>query len=99
MLETNVVVGPIVGSLLAVGTIGVLGGRARDRNSVIGILMPFGLGVLFLALYKGRTAPRNPDMELDHPASAPAPRSARPRRSHLRSPVAMAPKTPLLHAR
>ncbi|MFG2471621.1 metal ABC transporter permease [Streptomyces canus] len=58
LLETNVVVGSIVGSLLAAGTIGVLGVRARDRNSVIGILMPFGLGlgVLFLALYKGRAA-------------------------------------------
>jgi zinc/manganese transport system permease protein len=58
LLETNVVAGSIVGSLLAAGTIGVLGVRARDRNSVIGILMPFGLGlgVLFLALYKGRAA-------------------------------------------
>ncbi|MGY5139023.1 metal ABC transporter permease, partial [Streptomyces nigrescens] len=35
-----------------------LGVRARDRNSVIGIIMPFGLGlgVLFLSLYKGRAA-------------------------------------------
>jgi zinc/manganese transport system permease protein len=32
--------------------------KARERNSVIGVLMPFGLGlgVLFLALYKGRAA-------------------------------------------
>ena len=38
--------------------IGVLGVRARDRNSIIGVLMPFGLGlgVLFLALYQGRAA-------------------------------------------
>ena len=38
--------------------IGLLGVRARDRNSVIGVVMPFGLGlgVLFLALYQGRTA-------------------------------------------
>ena len=38
--------------------IGALGLRARDRNSIIGVLMPFGLGlgVLFLALYKGRGA-------------------------------------------
>ncbi len=38
--------------------IGSLGSRARDRNSIIGVLMPFGLGlgVLFLALYKGRAA-------------------------------------------
>ena len=58
LLGTNVVAGSIVGSLLAAGAIGVLGVRARDRNSVIGILMPFGLGlgVLFLALYKGRAA-------------------------------------------
>lgn len=58
LLGTNIVAGSITGSLLAAGAIGVLGTRARDRNSVIGILMPFGLGlgVLFLALYKGRAA-------------------------------------------
>ncbi|QNP74758.1 metal ABC transporter permease [Streptomyces roseirectus] len=58
LLGTNIVAGSIVGSLLAAGAIGVLGARARDRNSAIGILMPFGLGlgVLFLALYKGRAA-------------------------------------------
>ncbi|MYW20572.1 metal ABC transporter permease [Streptomyces sp. SID2955] len=58
LLEMNVVAGSIVGSLVAAGAIGVLGARARDRNSAIGILMPFGLGlgVLFLALYKGRAA-------------------------------------------
>ncbi|MFF7052896.1 metal ABC transporter permease [Streptomyces griseorubiginosus] len=58
LLGTNIVAGSITGSLLAAGAIGLLGTRARDRNSVIGILMPFGLGlgVLFLALYKGRAA-------------------------------------------
>ncbi|GGR38520.1 metal ABC transporter permease [Streptomyces netropsis] len=57
-LELNIVAGAIAGSLLAAGAIGVLGVRARDRNSVIGIIMPFGLGlgVLFLSLYKGRAA-------------------------------------------
>ncbi|MBS1848419.1 MAG: metal ABC transporter permease [Actinobacteria bacterium] len=54
----SVVVGSIVGSLLAAVVIGALGVRARDRNSFIGVLMPFGLGlgVLCLALYQGRTA-------------------------------------------
>jgi zinc/manganese transport system permease protein len=58
LLGANIVAGSIVGSLIAAGAIGVLGSRARDRNSAIGILMPFGLGlgVLFLALYKGRAA-------------------------------------------
>ncbi|WP_405813932.1 metal ABC transporter permease [Streptomyces sp. NBC_01390] len=58
LLGVNIVGGSIVGSLLAAGAIGALGARARDRNSAIGILMPFGLGlgVLFLALYKGRAA-------------------------------------------
>jgi zinc/manganese transport system permease protein len=52
----NVALGSVVGSLIAGLLIGVLGVRARDRNSVIGVLMPFGLGlgVLFLALYQGR---------------------------------------------
>ena len=58
LLSVNVVVGSMVGSLLAAVVVGVLGTRARDRNSIIGVLMPFGLGlgVLFLALYKGRAA-------------------------------------------
>ncbi|WP_189781962.1 metal ABC transporter permease [Streptomyces capitiformicae] len=58
LLGVNIVAGSIVGSLIAAGAIGVLGARARDRNSVIGVIMPFGLGlgVLFLALYKGRAA-------------------------------------------
>ncbi|MFI6007353.1 metal ABC transporter permease [Streptomyces sp. NPDC051243] len=58
LLGVNIVAGSIVGSLVAAGAIGVLGARARDRNSVIGVIMPFGLGlgVLFLALYKGRAA-------------------------------------------
>ncbi len=54
----NVVVGSIGGSLLAALLIGILGSRARERNSIIAVLMPFGLGlgILFLALYKGRSA-------------------------------------------
>jgi zinc/manganese transport system permease protein len=50
--------GAFVGSLLAALLLGVLGLRARDRNSVIGVIMPFGLGlgILFLALYHGRAA-------------------------------------------
>jgi len=54
----NVVVGSILGSLVAALLIGVLGVRARERSSIIGVLMPFGLGlgVLFLALYPGRAA-------------------------------------------
>ncbi|MGW3628106.1 metal ABC transporter permease [Streptomyces sp. NPDC000880] len=58
LLGLNIVAGSIAGSLLAAGAIGVLGVRARDRNSIIGIIMPFGLGlgVLFLSLYKGRAA-------------------------------------------
>jgi zinc/manganese transport system permease protein len=60
LLGINVVAGSLAGSLLAAVLIGVLGVRARDRNSVIGVLMPFGLGlgVLFLSLHQGRSANR-----------------------------------------
>ncbi|MDH2443657.1 metal ABC transporter permease [Amnibacterium sp. CER49] len=60
LIGADVVTGSIVGSLLAALLIGVLGVRARERNSVIGVLMPFGLGlgILFLALYGGRSANR-----------------------------------------
>lgn len=58
LLGANVVAGSIAGSLVAALLIGVLGVRARDRNSIIGVLMPFGLGlgILFLALYPGRSS-------------------------------------------
>ncbi|MCU1584168.1 MAG: transporter permease [Microbacteriaceae bacterium] len=58
LFGVNVVTGSIAGSLLAALLIGILGAKARERNSIIAVLMPFGLGlgILFLALYKGRSA-------------------------------------------
>jgi zinc/manganese transport system permease protein len=60
LIGFDVVTGSIVGSLAAAAIIGLLGARARDRNSIIGVLMPFGLGlgILFLSLYDGRSANR-----------------------------------------
>lgn len=60
LIGVDVVTGSIVGSLIAAALIGWLGARARDRNSIIGVLMPFGLGlgILFLSLYNGRSANR-----------------------------------------
>lgn len=60
LLGFDVVTGSIVGSVIAAALIGWLGARARDRNSIIGVLMPFGLGlgILFLSLYSGRSANR-----------------------------------------
>lgn len=60
LIGADVVTGSIVGSMVAAALIGWLGSRARDRNSIIGVLMPFGLGlgILFLALYNGRSANR-----------------------------------------
>jgi len=56
----SVVVGSVAGALVAAILIGVLGAKARDRNSIVGVLMPFGLGlgILFLSLVEGRTANR-----------------------------------------
>lgn len=60
LIGADVVVGSVVGSVAAALLIGLLGSRARERNSVIGVLMPFGLGlgILFLALYPGRSSNR-----------------------------------------
>lgn len=57
LFGVNVVVGSIAGSLIAAILIGLLGARARERNSIIAVLMPFGLGlgILFLSLYGGRS--------------------------------------------
>lgn len=58
LLGAGVVEGSLVGSIIAAAVIGLLGSRARDRNSITAVLMPFGLGlgILCLALYPGRTA-------------------------------------------
>jgi zinc/manganese transport system permease protein len=58
LLGIGVVEGSIVGSIVAAALIGLLGARARDRNSITAVLMPFGLGlgILCLALYPGRTS-------------------------------------------
>jgi zinc/manganese transport system permease protein len=51
-------VGALIGSALAAALFGILGRRARERDSVIGVVLAFGLGlaVLFINLYPGRTA-------------------------------------------
>lgn len=58
LFGVGVVQGSLVGSLIAALLIGILGSRARDRNSITAVLMPFGLGlgILCLALYQGRSA-------------------------------------------
>nr|WP_033210110.1 metal ABC transporter permease [Gryllotalpicola ginsengisoli] len=58
LLGVGVVQGSIIGSLIAALLIGLLGARARERNSITAVLMPFGLGlgILCLALYPGRSA-------------------------------------------
>lgn len=58
LVGADIVTGSLVGSVAAALLIGLMGGRAREKNSVIGVIMPFGLGlgILFLALYQGRAA-------------------------------------------
>jgi len=58
LIGADVVTGSVFGSLIAALVLGVLGTRAKDRNSITGVLMPFGLGlgILFLSLYEGRSA-------------------------------------------
>lgn len=58
LIGVDVVTGSVAGSLIAALVLGVLGTRAKDRNSITGVLMPFGLGlgILFLSLYEGRSA-------------------------------------------
>src|SRR5690606_11318484 len=58
LIGADVVTGSVFGSMIAALILGFLGTRARDRNSITGVLMPFGLGlgILFLSLYEGRSA-------------------------------------------
>jgi zinc/manganese transport system permease protein len=58
LIGLNVALGATVGSIVAAIIIAIMGTRAKDRNSIIAVLMPFGLGIgiLALALYEGRAA-------------------------------------------
>jgi len=58
LIGFDVVVGSVVGSIAAALIIAVLGDKSKDRNSIVAVLMPFGLGlgILALALYPGRAA-------------------------------------------
>ncbi|MDE2387438.1 MAG: metal ABC transporter permease [Actinomycetales bacterium] len=58
LVGVDVVFGSIIGSLAAAVLIAVLGSRAKERNSIIAVLMPFGLGagILALSLYQGRAS-------------------------------------------
>lgn len=58
LIGLDVVTGSIVGSLAAAAILAFLGDKAKDRNSIVAVLMPFGLGIgiLALSLYPGRSA-------------------------------------------
>jgi zinc/manganese transport system permease protein len=58
LVGLDVVYGSVFGSLIAAAIIAFLGDRAKDRNSIVAVLMPFGLGIgiLALSLYPGRAA-------------------------------------------
>ena len=58
LIGLNVALGATIGSIAAAIIIAIMGTRAKDRNSIIAVLMPFGLGIgiLALALYEGRAA-------------------------------------------
>lgn len=49
------ILGALLGSLVVATAIGLLGNRERERNSAIGVILAFGLGVgvYLLSLYKG----------------------------------------------
>ncbi|MGE0219109.1 metal ABC transporter permease [Mycolicibacterium sp.] len=53
----NIGIGALLGCALAAVLFGVLGQRTRERDSAIGVVLAFGLGlaVLFIHLYPGRT--------------------------------------------
>ena len=56
LIGADMVFGSLIGSVAAALLLGLMGVRARDKNSIIGVIMPFGLGlgILFLSLYEGR---------------------------------------------
>jgi zinc/manganese transport system permease protein len=55
LVSNDPVIGALVGSVVVATAIGVLGSRARERDSAIGVILAFGLGlgVLLLGHYHG----------------------------------------------
>jgi zinc/manganese transport system permease protein len=58
LVGVGVGLGAVVGAVAAALVFGLLGLRQRERDSVIGVVLAFGLGlgVLLLALYEGRAS-------------------------------------------
>lgn len=58
LIGVGVGIGAVVGAVVAGLVFGILGLRQRERDSVIGVVLAFGLGlgVLLLALYSGRAS-------------------------------------------
>ncbi len=55
LIAGDAVAGALLGSLVVATAIGLLGDRPRERNSAIGVILAFGLGlgVLLLSYYHG----------------------------------------------
>ncbi|MEU4672510.1 metal ABC transporter permease [Amycolatopsis sp. NPDC023774] len=58
LIGVGVEYGALLGAVAAALLLGILGTRDADRDSVIGVILSFGLGmgVLLLSFYKGRSA-------------------------------------------
>ncbi len=58
LIGIGVGIGAVVGAVVAALVFGLLGLRQRERDSVIGVVLAFGLGlgVLLLSLYSGRAS-------------------------------------------
>ena len=55
LVASDPLLGALLGSIVVATAIGLLGNRPRERNSAIGVILAFGLGVgvYLLSLYKG----------------------------------------------
>ncbi|HTL86863.1 MAG TPA: metal ABC transporter permease [Acidimicrobiia bacterium] len=55
LIADNALAGALVGALVVAAAIGILGARERERDSAIGVILAFGLGigVLLLSYYNG----------------------------------------------
>ncbi len=55
LVANNPVVGALIGSVVVAGLIALFGARQRERDSAIGVILAFGLGigVLLLGFYQG----------------------------------------------
>ena len=71
LVANNPILGALLGSIVVATAIGLLGARPRERNSAIGVILAFGLGLgVYLLSATTRASPPRPPTSCSARSSA-----------------------------